>query len=101
MPCNGAAVGGLFASFIISFRRPLTADVRQRNQHRPAPATSTLTYAASCIGRVVCIARRHSAYPIASMPPRTYVASFRDEFKHHSRATSNAKHPTPEDSSYL
>ena len=26
----------------------------------------------------------------------TYVASFNDAFKHHSRATSNAKHPAPE-----
>jgi len=29
-------------------------------------------------------------------PLLTYVVSLQDEFKHHSRATSNAKHPTPE-----
>ncbi len=29
-------------------------------------------------------------------PLLTYVVSLQAEFKHHSRATSNAKHPTPE-----
>ncbi len=58
----------------------VTVAVPQRNQQRPALATSTPTYVASCSGRAACMAGRHSAYPFASVPPRTYVASFQGEF---------------------
>jgi hypothetical protein len=86
---------------MISRRGEVIAIVRQRNQHRPAPATSTLAHVASCIGRASCIDRRRSAYPFAPIPPRTYVASFQDAFKHHAKAMTNAKHPAPEDAADL
>jgi hypothetical protein len=47
------------------------------------------------------MAGRHSAYLFAPIPPRTYVASFHDEFEHHVLAMTNAKHPAPEDAADL
>lgn len=74
-----------------------TSNVRPYNHTSPSPATSTLIHIASCSGCAVPIDERHSAYLFAPNPLRTYVARFQDEFGCRSVATTNAKHPPPED----
>jgi hypothetical protein len=78
------------------------AVVRQRNQHRPTPATSMPTSVASFRGRSVCVGEQHSAQQLAGTAPesladlcgkrqRRVKASFAGNVQ---RETSNARNAT-------
>jgi hypothetical protein len=93
-----AAGWAIFDAKLIGGGR-VTANVRQRNHDRPTRRHQRrlLLHPIAAAQFMLVSNIQPNNSPKQHLNPRlTYVVSFNDGLKHHSRATTNAKHPTPE-----